>query len=317
MAPLDYKSVALYKDGRVVDSFRVTGLVAELALKSSKKVGITALKPQHLPHHVSWELDGRGEQEVIVHEENRTLAVEVAKAVRVKLHQEGFEVQGVLEGKHDLVVEMVVGADGRLPAQPCGLISVELKLRRIWSEAGRNKVREALRTECEVECQWWQNIVSQSGCKFCGRMVLLVEFGSRGAEFTTRADLKVLGSGFRGVWGWRGSASASRASAPPALAPVPAQSPTSAVQLLGRWARVKEKLGFRREKKRLVASVQSLYSTMHKDTNHIGEKVAAGKRRHDWQDAEIFKAPRRSGKRGGSEEWVAVEKVLRQLHDEA
>ena len=42
-----------------------------------------------------------------------------------------------------------------------------------------------------------------------------------------------------------------------------------------------------------------------------------GAQRQSWQGCEVFKAPRLAPKKGGSKEWVVVEKVLQQLHDEA
>ena len=78
MAPLNYKTRILYKNERVVDSFRMTGLVAELALQKSKSVGVAALRSEHLPASMQVSLDGLGKREVQVLEENRTLAVTVA-----------------------------------------------------------------------------------------------------------------------------------------------------------------------------------------------------------------------------------------------
>ena len=180
MPALDFKKTWLTKDGRVVDSLRITGFVAELALSKSKKTwpGLAALRPQHLPEQVTLYLDGKGNTEVKVYEENRILAIEVAKAVRAQLHNHGFEVQDARVGKHDIIVELVVDASGKVPAcsHSSSVISVEMKLRRIWSESGREKIRGILRKECESECDWWQAAAS----KFCGRMIILVEFGSSG-----------------------------------------------------------------------------------------------------------------------------------------
>ena len=39
-------------------------------------------------------------------------------------------------------------------------------------------------------------------------MIILVEFGSSGDDFVTKADLKMVGGGavFKGLWGWQGYA---------------------------------------------------------------------------------------------------------------
>ena len=329
MPAVDFKTTWLTKDGRVVDSLRITGFVAELALSKSKKTwpGLAALRPQHLPEQVTLYLDGKGNTEVKVYEENRILAIEVAKAVRAQLHNHGFEVQDARVGKHDIIVELVVDASGKVPAcsHSSSVISVEMKLRRIWSESGREKIRGILRKECESECDWWQAAAS----KFCGRMIILVEFGSSGVGFVTRAELKLVGEDaeFKGIWGWRGSRSSAASSLAP---PVDSVSHSRLAPSLGRatsraglsaWAKTKAILvrdeQFRKVDGKLVASVPRMYKASNKDAKHAGEKVAAGKRRHGWTDAQVFKAPRTNDKKGGSPEWVAVESVLRKLFDEA
>ena len=310
MPPLNYKQVSLFKDGRVVDSFRMTGVVVEIALKKSKLVGATALRPEHLPDQITLRLDGRGEKDIMVFEENRILAVVVAKALRAKLHTQGFEIQGAKVDKHDLVIEQVVDANGNVPSalHPAGLISVEIKLRRIHSQAGREKVRLALRQECEAACGWWQAIASQAQSKFCGRMILLVEFGSNGADFVTRADLKLIGKDteFKGLWGWQGSraslaqartGSSSSSSQPVLVRSQSVMSPTGKRP----WTEIKAKLVFRREQRKQVASVPCMYQLMGKGHGHVGEKITRGIRRHNWTSAQVFKAPRLSAKKGGSE----------------
>ena len=83
------------------------------------------------------------------------------------------------------------------------------------------------------------------------------------------------------------------------------------------WTAVLAKLKFRSVAGKRVASVPSLFSIMERESNHIGEKISTGKRRHSWSDAQVFKAPRCGDKKGGSDEWVAVASVLEKLHEEA
>ena len=153
MAALNYKSVPLTARGRAVDSFCMTGFAAEAALKKSRVVGLSALKPQDLHGEIEVQLDHRGWRRVMVHDENRRVAVAVARQVRADLHRCGFEMVapcvGVTDarsravGEHDLVVEIVTTPDGKATDGECpsGFLSVELRCRRVWSEAGREKLR--------------------------------------------------------------------------------------------------------------------------------------------------------------------------------
>ena len=72
--------------GAKVDSFRVSCILAEDALKASLKHGNSALVPKHLKTgSVEMALDDLGVCDVRVHEENRQLAVAIAKRVNVDL----------------------------------------------------------------------------------------------------------------------------------------------------------------------------------------------------------------------------------------
>eukprot|EP00973_Karenia_brevis_P007647 1038763-Karenia_brevis.AAC.1 len=57
---LDPKVVTLWKDGQVVDGFRVVGRLVESALQLTKTYGVRGLRPEHLPSAVSFELQRRG-----------------------------------------------------------------------------------------------------------------------------------------------------------------------------------------------------------------------------------------------------------------
>mgnify|MGYP006062691771 CR=1 FL=1 len=47
---------------------------------------------------------------------------------------------------------------------------------------------------------------------------------------------------------------------------------------------------------------------------NVGRVLSGFKRRHPDLLAEVHKAPRRAGRKGGMDEWVATERVLRRLH---
>ena len=69
--------------------------MAEHALKISLRldVGTTGLKTPHLPTSGKMPLDGYvRQQHAIVHEDDRKLAVRVAKTVRAELRRGGIEV---------------------------------------------------------------------------------------------------------------------------------------------------------------------------------------------------------------------------------
>ena len=205
---LDYKSVSLYIRQGAVNSFCMTGFAAETACKVSRQVGCSTLEARHLPTALELTLDGRGKRLVLLHDENRALGVKVAKHVRSSLHGFGLEmVDAQVEvrkgnrkiGEHDLVMELVAESAG-----VAGFFSVELKCRRIWSEAGRVVVREALRKECCSECAWW--LAEKRQQHWAGRIIVLCEFGRGGDVFKSRADVQIGEQGFRGEPGFRPSA---------------------------------------------------------------------------------------------------------------
>ena len=85
------------------------------------------------------------------------------------------------------------------------------------------------------------------------------------------------------------------------------------------WSQVSAALEWRTERRVRVASVPQLFRKIgkHAAAGHAGERVAAGKRRHSWPDRDVFKAPRAVRKKGGEDEWVAVEAVLKQFYEDA
>ena len=71
-----------------------------------------------------------------------------------------------------------------------------------------------------------------------------------------------------------------------------------------------------RENGRLVSSVPTMLKACGRSTEHVGRVLSGFKRRHPDLSAEVHKAPRRAGRKGGKDKWVATERVLRRLHAE-
>jgi hypothetical protein len=182
MAPsLDYKDRCrpLYVNGWLVTALTMVGLAAEEALKVSKKraVAVGGVTERDLPATLDVKLDRLGTRKVNCHEADRRRGVEVASAVRIKLHALGLEVSHVVldviqngqkQGCHDLVCKIVTDGKGGAPdpRHPTGPLSVELKCRHLYSDAGRTKVRNKLRKECGTECAWWLQAGAQVSIVF-------------------------------------------------------------------------------------------------------------------------------------------------------
>ena len=131
-------------------------------LRGKKGINPSGIIEEDLPKHIPLKLDGYGQRDVWTKAGDRRLALVVYRAVRMKLSSMGLELykacvevrngSGGKIGEHDMLCEIVSVADPALR----GLISVELKLRTLWSLAGRDKVRLLLREECCDACSWWQ-----------------------------------------------------------------------------------------------------------------------------------------------------------------
>ena len=326
---LNYKNMALFKGGRPVDSFRIVGFLAEIALKMSLKVGLTALSTSDLPPHVNLRLDRRGDCDVQAFDDDRDLAVTIATAVRLKLHRSGFAVKDAVNrdngAEHDLILDVV-------DIEPAGavykFVSGELRCRRIYSEAGRKKIRGALQKECVDECAWWQQLAQTN--KWSGRLVILAEFGRSGSDFVLRADYTPVQGHARGLWGWPGSRLTLASGTSPALRQTQPQTiqTTAAPKAKARataakigskpsWGDMRSKLVFRTEDNERVSSVPTMLKECKKafgrgDPAHAGEKMAGWKRR--CPSGVAFKAQRKSRK-GGSAEWVATEPLLHSIYE--
>ena len=250
----------------------MAGFAAEEALKAFRTtgLGLSGLADADLPPDVAVTLDQLGERRAACHQADRTLGLSVAKALRVKLHTLGLEMAAAIvdvkangrkRGARDLVCEIVADGLGGMPSprHPSGMLSVELKLLRLWSEAGRQKVREALRKERAEECKWWQDELANK--PWGGRLIVMALFDRSGDAFTLRGDIQLKDEGFRGLFGWHGSrpslekaaprlATASSGAAAPAVAPPRAPGTALAKRALPAvvatvkpsWAEVCEKL---------------------------------------------------------------------------
>ena len=126
MAVLDYKSRVLHIRSVPVTPMTMVGFAAEDAFKAcrGKSLGLSGLEERHLPADLSLTLDRLGLRQVKCHQPERALGLEVAKAVRVKLHNLGLEMaaacvevrQGDKKvGEHDLVCEIVTDSGGGAP----------------------------------------------------------------------------------------------------------------------------------------------------------------------------------------------------------
>ena len=112
--PLDYREKKLYINRLPVESLTMVGLLAELVpkLAREKELGASGVSAEHLPDFLCVTLDGFfNQRRVRCHGDDRTLAVEVARAVRVRL----------CGGK--LGLDMVPG--GLKPRIPCATFLVK------------------------------------------------------------------------------------------------------------------------------------------------------------------------------------------------
>ena len=336
---LDYKDKRnpLSIGRRKVDSFCMTGLAAEFGFSVSHEVGCSTLAARHMPTSLELNLDHRGKTHVLLHDENRSLGVKVAKHVRCRLHSFGLEfVDAQVEvhaptgkklGEHDMVMELVA-EDGAEAAT--GFFSVELRCRRVWSENGLKHVRRVTMNECCLKCGWWV-AEKQRRADWAGRVLVLCVFGRTGEDFVSRADVQLGDQAVRGLWGWQGSVGSLRPSASAPAAPLlfsapppPRRSaPRSATRPVPQkrkkpWEECEQELQqvFRKEKRVQVAPVRCLFEALDLNRKRMCEKVDAFRERHSLDDRACFKAPRVGIKLGGSEEWVATATVLQQMHDE-
>ena len=120
-------------------------------------------------------------------------------------------------GDHDLVLEMVL-SDVPPEVVPREPLSCEVKLRRLWSRAGRKKTRAAVRKESCDDLGWW---LKEQG-NYGGRLILMAIFPERAGhatkadDFVLCADLKFKGQRkWTSLFGWDDAVGSLRAALMP------------------------------------------------------------------------------------------------------
>ena len=132
---IDPRLRPLTKSGREIDGFRLSGFMVELGLKRSLKLGLGMFGAADLPPLVEMRIDGLGSRKLQTYEEDRILACRMVQFVRQQLIDHKVNVHGACVpdsgGEHDLIGDRLAGG-----APLRGLVSIEVKCRRLWSEAG-------------------------------------------------------------------------------------------------------------------------------------------------------------------------------------
>ena len=320
----------LVKQGRVIDWFRVAGVLAEHGLRASLRVGNTTLEARHLPDEVQMRTDNGGFISVAVQEKEKKLAARIAQLVRIELHRLGMEIRdavrrtsrGRLGEEHDMVIEVVATED----KGPVKKISGELKLRRLWSMTGLNDVRLKIQKEAATQCEWWQTEASTG--KWAGRLIVLARWASLAAEGDPeiRIDYVPRDCEPRGFSGWPGSRRTFQALPLPVRPPPRPPSPQPKAKALPQQG-LKEKasvrpfpvLTYRRDsatKNLRVAPVAAIYKDLHHPAGNIGRDMKQWKLKFPTYADAIIAAPRagHGRKRGGREEWYATEPALFHMH---
>ena len=331
MRVLDPLQETFYKGKKIVDSFRVTGRLAEVALKMSLQIGMAGVQSADLPATISMRLDRLGEREVQVHPGDRDLAIRIARHVRDKLMSARLNLQSAVvsepgtTGEHDGILDSM-----RDDIRGAGLVSLELKCRRLWSEAGKEAVRTALRAEEVLECKWWKQALENKPRKWRGRLILMVFVdGSNG--ITSRAELQPIDGDWLVLWGWRSARTAAeRATGTTNRSDDRSEGRQSHTVVPAR-ARKRDlpfpasALTYRRVGGVRVAPVGKLLEATGRPLANPGRDIAKVKRaRTDLgtdtpggkHTDELFEAPRATSQkpRGGREEWVGTERVLKIIH---
>ena len=327
----DYRDGDLFYGEKVIDWFRVAGVLAEHGLLASLKHGNTCFGERHLPNEVQMRTDGNALVRVKVRPREKELAVRTARLVRSELNRLGMEIRQVvrrsLRGRmgeeHDMVIEVVRTEDELAPIKK---ISGELKLRRLWSAKGLSDVRAAIQKESATACEWWQAELATG--RWEGRLLVLARWQSLAAEGDPeiKIDYVPRDCAPRGFSGWIGSkktfkalpaplrplqSSTSSSPMPKAAAKSPA-APTRAVRPF-------PTLTFRRDAETMnlrVAPVLDIYADLKQPTTNIGRDMKNWKTKFPTYEHSIITAPRggQGQKRGGRQEWYATEAALFHMH---
>ena len=335
-APINYREEHLEINKLEVEQLTVVGVLVEQAMKIArdKGVSLSGLEPRDLPGSVELKLDGyRGAKAVCCFEDDRELALKIARAVRFRLSRLGLQLvqalvrvdnaSGTKIGEHDMIMEIVSEDAIRLH------LSVEIKVRRLWSDAGRAKVRKAQRAECCDESKWWKSVKDA----YCGRLICLAIFPKKEgfADMTLCGDLRMNEEDrWRGVFGWDDSTEGFRkpkpdksGSAQPKVANGKAQAKAkpkakARQQRPGFTSAVVDDLRFDDEG---WAELKPLLKKIKKGEGQSSYYANQARQRHHWSQEELVNKPRgqtsssgvKRKKVGGSPGWVAKRHVLVQM----
>ena len=335
-APINYREEDLEINGLEVEQLTVVGVLVERAMKIARDKGLSlsGLEPRDLPGSVELKLDGyRDAKPVCCFEDDRELALKIARALRFKLSRLGLQlVQALVRvdnafgkkiGEHDMIMEIVSEDGVRLH------LSVEIKVRRLWSDAGRAKVRKAHRAECCDVSQWWQAVKDE----YCGRLICLAIFPNKEGFENMRlcGDLRMNEeSRWRGFFGRGDSIESFRK-------PRSHESGSRQSQAANGKARAKAKpkAKARQQRPRFTSAVvdelrfddegwaelKTLLKKVEKGEGQSAYYANQAKARHHWTERELTNKPRgqttSSGEKrkkvGGSPGWVAQKHVLVQM----
>ena len=354
---LHYDTDKLMSNGLEVTALTVVGKLVEIMFVISRSAGINfgGVAEKDLPDCVSLTLDGRrGEHEVQCYEADRALAIRVGRLIRSKLQSCMLEVvhacvevraRGKRVGEHDLICEVV---GGRGSEQIRQYLSVEIKLRMLYSDEGLLKVRKNHRKELCDDLAWWP----AEKDKYCGRLILLGRFSRKPADkfnaghyhlnaFVLCGDLRMKGEvSFRGIFGWGDRLPeitwvAPVVSVPKVLPPAPkrklesasapvskststtpaaARSQGSGITNQGKVDELKFPGGF--------CEVKLFLKAIKKNTSKASYWSKKAQARHSWAETDLKQAPRNLDTSGGGEkrkraggvpEWLASKKVLKQM----
>ena len=316
----------LEQDGHSVTSLQLVGLAVEYLLKVAQKKGIGSVRLVDVVasvslNHVVYNGRKKRSHDVCLSDDEKELTLKVAREVRRVMMVHHFNVLDVVKreagvGSHDLICDRQLVASNAtcFPDK----YSVELKLRRILSDSGRNKFRKDSRVSA---LNMLKAAIDKSRDQWAGRLVLLVEFGPGPlhAWRAVRCDLyQHATQQWQGLFGWPGSRSqslgalASRPVAGPG--PRPSQLDHKCDAVIAElkkesWAIVNNRpmcsISLLLEKAGTAAAARA------KPT--IGERLPSWKKRKGWDEGDLSRQPRKRGKRGGAPEHVASEPVLRDL----
>ena len=361
--PLDYLKTALYINSIKVVSLTMVGLLAERVpniARGRKRVGLAALTEADLPDHLTVCLDSLGMQQVKLKPDDKTLALSIAKAVRLKIRNLGLDLvdscvpvysagNRKLE-EHDMELEQVDDGDGAPAPEPVqGIWSCELKVKRLYDIAEREKRRLELQKKCVGEgeghgnCAWWPGVEQD----YAGRLLVMAVLTEKaGFDFVVNIDARKSGqSDWRPVSGWIGSRRTNLwLSRQPAISsgpsPAPARSPSPLIIYGGRAkAGAKAKaapanprpysfsfvglgLSWRDKDGVSVVEVRAFLPKVGKDEEHASYYCKRARTEHGWSNSVLFQMERtyetsvqgqKRRKLGGPKPWFASKEVLLQM----